>query len=131
MNTVLQLPILPTASSQTVAAIGTRFAPKDHHSVKAMSTEFESMFLSQLLKEMRAGLQPGGMFAGDKADIQGGLFDLIMSKHLAEAGGVGLASRVQQLVKTTAPSGNTSSNATNTIQRAGATGAAVSGASGS
>jgi flagellar protein FlgJ len=54
----------------------------------------EATFLSMLLKEMRQTLDSedgGGLFPGDSGDVQGGLFDLYMSKHLADAGGVGMA----------------------------------------
>lgn len=54
------------------------------------------MFLSLLLKEMRQSLEPDGLFAGDAGDVQGGLFDLYLSKHLADAGGVGLAAAVER-----------------------------------
>jgi len=125
MAAIQQLPILPTATSQSVAALGTRFSPKDHRSVKAMATEFEGMFLSQLLKEMRGTLKPGTMFAGDNSDIEGGLFDMLMSKHLAEAGGVGLAAKLQQMLSTTPQTGSTT-NAKTTGQPTAAASGTVS-----
>jgi flagellar protein FlgJ len=57
-----------------------------------MAKEFEATFLSLLLKEMRQTLDAdGGFFPGDTGDVQGGLFDLYLGRHLADAGGVGLA----------------------------------------
>ena len=53
--------------------------------------DLEATFLSLLLKEMRQALEPEGLFPGDTSDVQGGLFDLFMSKHLADSGGVGVA----------------------------------------
>jgi flagellar protein FlgJ len=56
--------------------------------------EMEATFLALLLKQMRESLdteEGGGLFPGDTGDVQGGLFDLFMSRHLAEAGGVGMA----------------------------------------
>lgn len=60
--------------------------------VAEMAKEFEATLLSLLLKEMRQTLEPEGLFPGDQGDVQGGLFDLYMGRHLAESGGVGLAS---------------------------------------
>lgn len=65
--------------------------------------EAETMFLSLLLKEMRQSLDAEeSLFAGDKGDVYGGLFDFLMSRHLAENGGLGLATVwTQQLQKAT------------------------------
>ncbi|QJW97997.1 rod-binding protein [Frigoriglobus tundricola] len=60
--------------------------------LRDMAKEMEATFISMLLKEMRQTLEPdGGLFPGDSGDVQGGLFDLYMSKHLADAGGIGMA----------------------------------------
>ena len=58
-----------------------------------------------LLKEMRQTLeQDGGLFPGDTGDVQGGLFDLYLGKHLADSGGFGLAAVLErQLRHTYAP----------------------------
>jgi len=62
----------------------------------------EATFLSMLLKEMRETLDPeGGLFPGDSGDVQGGLFDLYMSKHLADAGGVGMADAIVRQMQAT------------------------------
>ena len=54
--------------------------------------QLEGMFMSLLLKEMRQTLdEEGGLFPGDSGDVQGGLFDLYLSRHLADNGGVGMA----------------------------------------
>lgn len=58
--------------------------------------DFESTFLSLLMKEMRQTLDPdGGLFPGDAGDVQGGMFDLFLSQHLADAGGFGLAAVIE------------------------------------
>jgi flagellar protein FlgJ len=72
--------------------------------LKDMAKEMEATFLSMLLKEMRQTLEPeGGLFPGDSSDVQGGLFDLYMSKHLADSGGVGLATALVRQMQATAP----------------------------
>jgi peptidoglycan hydrolase FlgJ len=59
--------------------------------------ELEATFLSLLLKEMRQTLEPeGGLFPGDTGDVQGGLFDLYLGKHLADIGGVGMAASLER-----------------------------------
>jgi Rod binding domain-containing protein len=64
--------------------------------------EAETMFLSLLLKEMRQSFESEeSLFAGDKGDIYGGLFDLLMARHLAESGGLGLATVWGQLLEQT------------------------------
>lgn len=65
--------------------------------------ELEATFLSMLLKEMRQTLDSedgGGFFPGDTGDVQGGLFDLFMSQHLAAAGGFGLADAIARNLRT-------------------------------
>ncbi|MBA4065281.1 MAG: hypothetical protein C0501_16530 [Isosphaera sp.] len=66
--------------------------------------EFEAVFLSMLLKEMRQTLDPdGGLFPGDTGDIQGGLFDLYLGRHLADSGGVGMAAAIARQLRPTDP----------------------------
>lgn len=54
-----------------------------------VAADFESLFVSHLLKEMRNTLEDG-LFAGEGSDTYGGLFDLYLSRHLSENGGMGL-----------------------------------------
>jgi flagellar protein FlgJ len=68
-----------------------------------MAKEFEATFLSMLLKEMRQTLDPdGGLFPGDGGDVQGGMFDMFMGSHLADAGGVGLADALVRQLRSSA-----------------------------
>lgn len=72
--------------------------------LKDAAKELEATFLSMLLKQMRETLEPdGGLFPGDTGDVHGGLFDLYMSKHLADAGGVGMAAALLRQIQDTAP----------------------------
>ncbi|WP_390637610.1 rod-binding protein [Limnoglobus roseus] len=49
---------------------------------------------------MRQTLEPeGGLFPGDAGDVQGGMFDLFLSQHLADAGGIGLATVIEQQLR--------------------------------
>lgn len=72
--------------------------------LKDAAKEMEATFLSMLLKEMRQTLDSengGGLFPGDSGDVQGGLFDLYMSKHLADSGGIGMAAALVRQMQAT------------------------------
>jgi Rod binding domain-containing protein len=58
--------------------------------------DFESVFTSMILKEMRQTLEPN--------DVFGGLFDQFMGQHLAESGGIGLAKMVHGALEKMTPS---------------------------
>lgn len=77
----------------------------DAAKVAEVAKEFEANFLGLLLKQMRETLEPdGGLFPGDTGDVQGGLFDLYMGRHLADAGGVGMAAALaRQMTPPSAP----------------------------
>ncbi|MDY3556837.1 rod-binding protein [Gemmata sp. JC717] len=91
-------------SAPTLGKPGATVADKAVARVKDMAGEMEATFLSMLLKEMRQTLdegEGGGLFPGDTGDVQGGLFDLYLGRHLAGAGGIGLASAlVRQMQET-------------------------------
>jgi flagellar protein FlgJ len=93
----LALPPLPPEANS-----GANLQRDEQTRLRDMAKEFEATFLSMLLKEMRQTLEPdGGFFAGDTGDVQGGLFDLFLGRHLAEVGGIGMAnSLMQQLTHT-------------------------------
>lgn len=63
--------------------------------------DFEGLFTSMLLKEMRSTLQPGSLFAGDSADVYGGLFDQFMGEHISESGNMGLARMIREGIEKT------------------------------
>ncbi len=77
-------------------ALAAQAHPGDSRSAAAVATGFESLFLAQLIKEMRQTLEPGTLFGSDSGDINGGLFDLYLGQHLAQAGGMGIAAMVKQ-----------------------------------
>ena len=60
-------------------------------SAASMAREFESVLVAQMIKQMRQTVSEEGMFPGDQADIYGGMFDLMMAKHLTAHEGFGLA----------------------------------------
>ncbi len=60
----------------------------------AAAKEFEAVFLSMLIKQMRDTLEEG-IFSGDASDTYGGLFDMYMGEHLAAANPLGLATIIE------------------------------------
>lgn len=77
--------------------------PEAARNIEATGKQFESLFLSMLLKEMRQTLGPEGLFAGDTGDIHGGLFDMFMGQSLADSGGIGLADVLARQYQVAAP----------------------------
>ncbi len=64
-----------------------------------VAREMESLFVSVLLKEMRQAGGEGGFFPGDQSDTLGGMFDMYLSQHIAESGGIGLADSLNAAMK--------------------------------
>ncbi|QEF98513.1 Peptidoglycan hydrolase FlgJ [Stieleria maiorica] len=74
--------------------------------VEELGTEFESVFVSMLMKELRNSLEDG-LFGGDGSDSFGGMFDLFIGQHLAQSKAIGVSDLlVQQYSKTQADDGH-------------------------
>jgi len=86
------------------------------HSIDTVATNFESMFLSMMMKEMRQTLDKGGFFGQDTGDVYGGLFDLYLGQHLAQAGGIGIANLIRHQLE---PSSHHESGPTRKIPATG------------
>lgn len=71
----------------------------DLNKVQQVASDFESLFASQILKEMRQSLDPETMFGGDSGDVYGGMFDMFIGKQVAEGGGFGLAKMLTETLK--------------------------------
>jgi flagellar protein FlgJ len=64
-----------------------------------LAKEFEGLFVSMLVKELRQTSSPdGGLFPGDSSDTLGGMFDMYMGQHLARNGGIGLAESIAESI---------------------------------
>ncbi len=64
-----------------------------------VATDFESLFTSQMLKEMRKSLDPETMFGSDPGDVYGGMFDQFVGQQIAQSGGIGIAKMVRETLK--------------------------------
>jgi flagellar protein FlgJ len=88
-------------------SLSARVKAGDPAAVPALARQFESVFLSQLLKEMRQTLtegEGGGMFGNDPGDALGGIFDMMMGRYIAGAGGIGLANVFSRQMARSLPS---------------------------
>ena len=73
--------------------------------IAAVGVEFEGVFLSMMLKEMRNSLENGGFFGEEGSDTYGGMFDLFIGKHLASSQPLGISELlVEQYQKSQAAS---------------------------
>ncbi|MCA9263005.1 MAG: rod-binding protein [Planctomycetales bacterium] len=68
----------------------------DRDKIQEAAVEFESLFISALLKQMRETVDGDGLFPGDSTDSMGAMFDQFMGQHLAHAGGLGLSEILEE-----------------------------------
>jgi peptidoglycan hydrolase FlgJ len=61
-----------------------------------VAEDFEGVFASLLLKEMRKTLEPGTMFGEDSGDVYGGMFDMYLGQQMSQSGGFGMAKMVRE-----------------------------------
>ncbi len=67
-------------------------------SPEEVGKEFESVFVTQLVKEMRQTVGEEGIFGGS-ADAYGGLFDMFMGSYLSQSGGFGLQGMISEFLE--------------------------------
>jgi flagellar protein FlgJ len=95
MNAISAPSAAALTTSPDLGTLSSSLSSNDAQAKAQAARDFEGVFLSLLLKEMRSTLEQGGLFGGDNSDVQGGLFDYFMGQSLAESGGVGLARFLQ------------------------------------
>jgi Rod binding domain-containing protein len=89
-------PMAPAAADVKSASVTQKeLSPAD--SLKSAKVEkaikdFEGLFLSMMIKELRQTGSGDGLFAGDGSDTYGGMFDMFLGNELAEGKGLGLES---------------------------------------
>lgn len=82
--TPMQPPVDLLRSAGEVSALGGR-------SPAEAVQQFEAVFVSLVLKQMRQSFAGEGLIPGDSGDIVGGLFDQYLGEHISDSGGFGLA----------------------------------------
>ena len=65
----LHSPTVGATAEPDLQSLSARVRAGDPAAVPALARQFESVFLSQLFKEMRQTLEPGGMFGNDPGDF--------------------------------------------------------------
>jgi flagellar protein FlgJ len=71
----------------------------DQRAAERVAGDFESLFVSLVLKELRQTLEPDSLFAGDPSDSLGSLFDMFLGQHITKAGGFGVADMVKRYLE--------------------------------
>lgn len=92
----LSTPMPSVTTDMDPSALSSQARSTDAQAIEKVANGFESIFLSQMLKQMRQSLEPGTMFGHDNGDVFGGMFDMFMSQHLAPAGALGIAAMVRK-----------------------------------
>ena len=81
---------------------GTRHSssrPLQESASAQVAQDFESVFASMLLKEMRHSLEPGTLFGEDSGDVYGGLFDRFIGEQMSKGKGLGMSRMVQDSIE--------------------------------
>jgi Rod binding domain-containing protein len=69
--------------------------PNSPAAVEQAASQFESLFLSMLLKEMRNTLSEG-MFGEENSDVYGGMFDMYLGQNIADSSTLGIKQMVTE-----------------------------------
>ena len=90
-------PTLPAEANEAKPAGVTQkeLSPADSRKsakVEKAIKDFEGLFLSMMIKEMRQTSSGDGLFSGDASDTYGGMFDMFLGNELAAGKGIGLES---------------------------------------
>lgn len=94
MNTVSLHPAMLPMSP--LSAPTAESGPQQAEAAKKLAQDFESLFVSMLIKQMRQSSTEDGMFPGDSSDTLGGIFDMQMGQYIAQQGGIGLAESIEK-----------------------------------
>src|SRR5688572_11886464 len=72
--------------------------------LKEVARQFESVFVTMMMKSMRDALPKDGLFSSSQMDTYQEMFDQQLSLDLSKEGGLGLASIIErQISRTIAP----------------------------
>lgn len=88
------LPVMDAVKTDKAAA-SKNSVPKDSEKsekVRKVIEEFEGVFMSMMIKQLRETNNGEGFFPGDHSDTYGGMFDMFMGQHLARGSQTGLES---------------------------------------
>lgn len=95
MELPVSLPGLPLPPPTPAMPLAGR-PSTDPRRIDQVAREFEAVFFSQLLKDMRQTLESDTLFPQDAGDVLGGLFDMFLGQHLAHGGALGIGALVKK-----------------------------------
>ncbi len=72
--------------------------PNRPQAIESAAQDFEAMFVSLLIKQLRETLQDG-LFTKETSDSFGAMFDMYMGEHLAQASPLGLGRAVSKYME--------------------------------
>lgn len=100
MNSSLQNLLADVTGGLLHSISNAKVAKSNNAKIAETAKEFEAALLSMMLKELRTSSEAeSGMFPGDTGDVHGGMFDMLMGKHLAQSGGFGLAASLEHQLR--------------------------------
>jgi Rod binding domain-containing protein len=85
-----------SAASSVAAALAPAAQTLGIDRIKAVSRDFESIFLSNMLEEMFAGVEDGPFDSGPGSSVWRSLRTEEFARTIAASGGIGLADHVQR-----------------------------------
>src|SRR5436305_1072556 len=73
--------------------------PNPHASPAKVAQQFEGVFASMLIKQMRQTLDGDAMFGKDAGEVYGGMFDQFLGEHVGRQGGLGIGEMVRSALE--------------------------------
>ena len=93
-NDFLSLPAVSGVESMAQTRVDHAKSALQGGDIKKAALEFESYFLSYLMKEMYKTIQKGGLFDNPKGEMYQSFYFDEIARRSAEAGGIGFANMV-------------------------------------
>ncbi len=90
---------MPQGVSGLINQVGSSDAVKKMSSaqVKEAADQFEAVFTSLLLKQLRSTIsEEGGLFQGDSSDSYGAMFDMFLGEQMSKNRSLGVGDMVEE-----------------------------------
>lgn len=104
---------IPLLAGEGPQSLDERRAIIKEQKLQKVARDFESIFLSQLVRAMGKTLPEGSMATGGMADL---MFDQVMGQALSEGGGIGLAAIIYRDLRSKVVSDNSEKGNVATLQ---------------
>lgn len=89
---------ITTTGTEAVSQKNEALQAAQNAKIEDAALQFEELFVSTLLKQMRETLEEG-IFSGESSDSLGAIFDMFMGKHLAASKPLGIGQAVEAYTK--------------------------------